>query len=83
VKVDLPHLLSIVHHYFVGVPVAVAVGFMGYLAIVGLALSKKDEVEASAWHGNTGFSIRARGRNMAQEKGRKERAAGERRRVPQ
>lgn len=61
-RIDLPAILSFAHNYIVGIPVAFVFVLMSYLAVVGLALSKKDEVEASVWHGDTGFAIKARSR---------------------
>jgi predicted metal-dependent HD superfamily phosphohydrolase len=59
-KAFMASTLSSVHHFFIGIPIAIFAVTIGYFMIIWLALSKKDEVEAAAWHHDTGFSIKAR-----------------------
>jgi hypothetical protein len=54
--------LSSAHHYVIGIPIAFLFMITAYLAVVWMAISRKDEVEASAWHRDTGFSIKVRNR---------------------
>jgi hypothetical protein len=62
VRIDLPAMLSSAHSYLVAIPMAFVFSLTIYFGIIWVALSRKDEVEASAWHRDTGFYIRARGR---------------------